>query len=79
MLDPCNNGDYETPNVCWSAVEHATTASGEKAFAPATPSSYDDASSCLPALAANVPPRSRRTSEVQHKPCATRFVRTEPT
>src|SRR2546421_10804377 len=30
MHCPCNNGDYETPNVCWSAVEHATTASGER-------------------------------------------------
>src|SRR5215216_1437928 len=30
MLHPCNNGDHETPNVCWSAVEHATTASGER-------------------------------------------------
>jgi hypothetical protein len=30
MHCPCDNGDYETPNVCWSAVEHATTASGER-------------------------------------------------
>src|SRR5919106_3218314 len=30
MLHPCNNGDHETPNVCWSAVEHAKTATGER-------------------------------------------------
>lgn len=30
MHCPCNNGDYETPHVCWSAVEHATTVSGER-------------------------------------------------
>lgn len=30
MHCPCNNRDYETPHVCWSAVEHATTASGER-------------------------------------------------
>jgi hypothetical protein len=46
-----------------------------KAFAPATPLSYEDARACLPALTANVPPRPRRTSDGQHKPCATRFVR----
>jgi hypothetical protein len=45
-----------------------------KAFAHATPLSYEDARSCLPALVANVLPRSRRTSDVQYKPCATRFV-----
>jgi Transposase len=30
MHCPCNNRDYEPPHVCWSAVEHATTASGER-------------------------------------------------
>src|SRR5918992_4687320 len=45
-----------------------------KAFAHATPLSYDDTRSCLPALVANVLPRSRCTLDVQHKPCATRFV-----
>jgi len=30
MHCPCDKGDYETPNVCWSAVEHAPTVSGER-------------------------------------------------
>jgi hypothetical protein len=78
MHCPCNNGDYETLNVV-GPLSSTRRQRLEKGLRTRDAFELRRCQSLLASASSQVPPRSQRTSDVRHKPCATRFVRTEPT